>query len=148
MNNSQLITQISNNYGAQSVVIAVDYRKVFMRGLKIFYKSGTKIYNEKITDFVKRMENLGAGEIILTNIEKEGTFSGYDIDFIETITKTTSLPIVVNGGVNSIANMKKAIYEARASAVAGSSFFVYKNNNTNSILINYPRQYELKNELY
>ena len=141
------ITKIAEKYGVQSVVVSLDIKKHFLGGVRPYFVSGDKSINKDIVLWAKEVESLGAGEIILNNIDRAGTFSGLDMQLIEKVSSAVSIPLVPCGGVNSLEDMLKGV-KAGASAIAAGSFFVYKNNDTKSILINYPSQPELVNKIY
>ena len=94
------------------------------------------------------MGQLGAGELIIHSIDREGTFSGYDLETLKAVTDYVSIPIVALGGARDLGDFLLAIREGGASAVAASSIFVYKKNDPRSILINYPVQEDLMNHLF
>ena len=147
-NNIHLAKEISLTYGDQSVVASVDVSTSFLGKRKLCYKSGTKKINTNILEYCNKLVKNGVGEIIINNIDNEGTFTGYDIDLISEISKNISVPVIALGGASSIEDLLKVIKKGYASAVAASSMFVYKNNNPQSILINYPNQIDLKSNLY
>jgi cyclase len=146
-NNFKLIGEVAATYGAQSVVVSIDYMKSMFSGNKPYYFSGSKSNSIKMEDLAKKCEESGAGEIILHSIDNDGTFNGLDLDSIKLVSKNVTIPLVACGGLNSLSNAFDAI-NSGASAIAAGSFFVYKNNNTQSILINYPSQKELVDTIY
>jgi imidazole glycerol-phosphate synthase subunit HisF len=134
--NPKLITKISDVYGSQSVVISLDYKKKIWGSNKPYFYSGQKKKDIDLLKFTIELIDLGAGEIILNDIERDGTFAGYNFEIYNTM-KSMSVPIVLLGGCSGLINLKEAISNG-VKALAASSIFVYKNNNTQSILINYP----------
>jgi cyclase len=145
--NIKLIEKIANSYGSQSVVASIDVKRNFFGKKKIFSHNGTTNTKISLENFVSYLENYGIGEIFINNIEKEGTFSGFDLDLIKLVSGLVSVPVIANGGARDISDFLKA-YKNGASAVAASSTFVFKNNNTESILINYPSESNLIDEFY
>jgi len=137
LENPNLITQIANIYGAQSVVLSLDYKKNILGKLRPHFYSGKEYMKKDINTFALEMIDLGIGEIILQDIEKDGTFGGYNLEMISEL-KNLSIPIVAMGGCNSVSNMKEAL-KSGANAIAAGSLFVYRNNDPKSILINYPK---------
>jgi len=134
--NPEIVTRIANHYGAQSVVISLDYKKNVFGKLKPVFFSGKKSMNVSLVDFAKQMEERGAGEIVLHNVDREGTFSGYDLESLAEVVNATGIPVVPLGGARNITDMADAL-KAGAHAMAASGLFVFKNNDRNSILINY-----------
>ena len=92
------------------------------------------------------MEAAGAGEILLNSIDRDGTFGGYDEDLIKMVSSSISIPLVAVGGASLVNDFRKAIH-AGASAVAAGSMFVFQRPHR-AVLISYPSQEELKNEVY
>ncbi|MDP2175520.1 MAG: HisA/HisF-related TIM barrel protein [Bacteroidota bacterium] len=136
-NNPDIISKIAEVYGNQSVVVCLDYKKNIFGKWKCHYFSGTKSLSNDPRKLIESYIKKGAGEIIIHNIEKEGTFQGFDLQMISKLSNI-AVPIVALGGCNGIDDMKTIIQQG-ANAVASGSFFCYKNNNTQSILINYPQ---------
>lgn len=141
-----LITQIATVYGSQSVVVSVDVRKGFLGGYHVYTHNGKKKLSVSLVDYLKTIESLGAGEIILTHIDHEGTFNGYDFHLYEKAAGVLQIPLVANGGARSVDDFRQAVL-AGASAVAAGSFFVYKGRER-GILINYPTQQELTESIF
>jgi cyclase len=145
--NTKLIEQIAKIYGNQSVVVAIDVKKDFFGKKRPFIKSASEKIKTEVHKWAKTLENAGSGEIILTSVDHDGTFKGYDIDLIKKVSETVSIPVVANGGASKIEDFKMAIIDGGASAVAAGSLFVYKSQNR-GILINYPSQKELKEKIF
>lgn len=137
MDNPKLITQIANIFGSQSVVLSLDFKRNILGKIRPYFYSGKEFIKQDIKTFATQMIEYGIGEIILQDIEKDGTFVGYNLEMISEL-KDLSIPIVAMGGCNSIENMKEALTSG-ANAIAAGSFFIYRNNDPKSILINYPQ---------
>jgi len=147
LSNENLITQAAQIFGSQSLVASVDVRKDLFGKYCCFTNSGKNKVKLNIVDFVTKIEQLGAGEIVLTSIDREGTFKGYDLDLIKIVTESVNIPVVANGGAKLVDDFSNAIIKGGASAVAAGSLFVYKSENR-GVLINYPSQKELKEKLF
>lgn len=145
--NPDLITQASRKYGSSSVVVSMDIKKNFF-GTATVYVSGGRV-NTKMSPvgFASQAEKLGAGEIILNSIDREGTFSGFDIQLIRSVSENVRIPVIALGGAGSLQHFSQAIHEGRASAVAAGSYFVFQRPH-NAVLITYPEQSVLKQTLY
>ncbi|MGN6492515.1 MAG: AglZ/HisF2 family acetamidino modification protein [Agriterribacter sp.] len=141
-----LITQIARLFGSQSLVVSIDVKQTFLKGDKVYIKNGKKNTGISPIDFAKQMENAGAGEILLNNIQKDGTFSGYDTNLIQQIAKTVNIPVIALGGASDLKDFKAAI-ENGASAVAAGSMFVLQKPHR-AVLISYPAQKDLINHVY
>lgn len=137
-----LITQISSKYGNQSVIISVDIRKDIFGRSFVYTNCGEKNTKKNPLEFIKECENRGAGEILLTSINNEGTYSGYDLASIKSICETISIPIIANGGASCVSDMKDAILSG-ASAVAAGNMFIFRRPH-NAVLINYLDKSEIE----
>lgn len=130
-----LITQISNKYGSQSVIISVDIRRDWWGRSFVYTLCGECNTKKDPLKFIKECEDRGAGEILLTSINNEGTYAGYDLTSIKTISDSISIPVIANGGAGSVIDMKDAILNG-ASAVAAGNMFIYRRPH-NAVLVNY-----------
>lgn len=144
--NPDLIRQVSAMAGAQSVVVALDYRKDWLGSYQVYYTSGTQRATMKPVEFARYAESLGAGELLIQNIDREGSCKGYDLTLLHNIAHAVSIPVIFSGGAASTDDFLPAI-QAGASAVAAGAMFVYKGPNR-AVLINYPDQHQLKTRLY
>jgi cyclase len=142
-----LIQEAAEQYGSQSVLASVDIKKNLFGSYKPAFVSGDRIAKEGVVELAKKYQTYGAGEILLHNIDKDGTFGGLDEVLIKQVSAALSVPLIACGGVNSFENMLSGI-QAGASAIAAGSYFAYRNNDTRSILISYPSPKELKEKIY
>lgn len=144
--NPSLITAAAKLFGTQSIVVSIDVKTRFIKGTRVYTENGR--FNTGLTpvDFAKQMENAGAGEILLNNIDRDGTYSGYDVLLIREVSNSVQIPVIGIGGASDIDDLRTAI-ENGASAVAAGSMFVFQRPH-NAVLISYPTQQELKNKLY
>jgi len=142
----EVITEIARVYGNQAVVVAVDVRKNFWGKYEVFGVSGTVNHKKNPVDWVKEAEALGAGEILLTSIDREGTWKGLDTDLIRKITDSTSLPVVAHGGAGSLQHIGEAVKNGHASAVALGSMVVYQKQGL-GVLVNFPDKHLLEQQI-
>ena len=140
--NTDLIASIANVYGSQSVVVSIDVRKSWFGTYRLYGYSGTKKMNKVLKTFIDQIILAGSGEILLNNIDNDGTKEGYDLDLIREISELASVPIVSLGGAWEISDLKKGI-QAGASAVSAGSMFVYEGK-FNAVMINYPKYSEIE----
>ena len=136
----ELVEQSSRQFGAQSVVVVIDVRKggLFSKGPNVCYRGGSKTIQESPVDFARRMEGLGAGEILVQSIDQEGTRKGFDLDLIRSITDAVDIPVIASGGADTVEDFGRAVNEAGASAVAAGSIFVFQGRHR-AVLISYPK---------
>lgn len=135
--NTELISELASHYGSQSVVVVLDYEKKLFGESKPMFYSASKSTKLTVTDWAKRIEEAGAGEIILQSVKRDGTFEGYDIETLKSVSSSVNIPVVACGGARGAEDFKAAILAGGASAAAAGSHFVFKNNHRDSILINY-----------
>lgn len=141
--NPKFIKSAAENFGSSTVTISIDIKKNFFKKKKIYVKSGTKSVSINPLEFAKKMEDYGAGEIIINSIDKDGMMNGYDLETINSISSSVSIPVIASCGAGNLKDFKKAIL-SNASAVAAGSLFVY-HGPRKGILINYPENNELIN---
>ncbi|MES2618310.1 MAG: AglZ/HisF2 family acetamidino modification protein [Bacteroidota bacterium] len=142
IHNPQLITEITNIYGNQSVIVSIDVKKNLWGKYGIYSQNGTKKTELDIASFIKKLESMGAGELLVTNIDKEGTWTGPDIELIKSITSSVNIPVIAGGGCGSIQHIADAINLGKASAVAIGSMAVFQKKGM-GVLISFPSTAEL-----
>ena len=143
----ELITKISDAYGSQSMVVSIDVKKNWLGKYKVFTENGSVNTDQDPVQFAKKCEALGAGEILLNSIDRDGTYKGYDTELLKAVSSSVTIPVVVCGGASDIQDFRKAVTEGGASAVSAGSMFVFQRPH-NAVLISYPSQQALKEELY
>lgn len=104
--NPKLIEKISKRFGAQCVTVTIEVNKVSENRWEVFTHNGTKRTNIEVKDWIKRVIELGAGEVILNSIEKDGTKNGFDIDLINISKNVCSVPFVISGGLAKSEHIK------------------------------------------
>ena len=144
--NFNLLTEASKIFGSQSIVVSIDIKKNLFGNYQLLKNSGNKRIKYSLVEYVKKIEEHGAGEIIVNSIDRDGTYLDYSYELIRTLSKEVDIPIVACGGANGIKSFLNAI-KSGASAVAAGSLFVYTGK-TKGILINYPSQAQLQTELF
>ena len=127
--------------GSQSVVAAIDVKKVMLRGNRAMIACGSKDTGRDPVTLAKQCERAGAGEILLTSVDREGTRDGYDVELIRAVAKAVHIPVVANGGAGKVSDFAAAV-RAGASAVAAGTMFVFIGSQR-GVLINYPSPKEL-----
>lgn len=141
-----LVGETAKIFGSQSVIASVDVKKNIFRKNNAYKISGSTKINLSINDYISQLEQAGVGEFFINSIDKDGTYSGYDLELIKQISSMVSTPIVACGGASSMDSFLPAIKNG-ASALAAGSMFVYTGS-TRGILINYPKQDDLVNKVY
>ena len=141
-----LIQQAAKWAGSQSVVVSVDTKKNTWGTYKVYTQNATINQGIHPVEFVKRMESEGAGELLLQDISRDGTFSGYALDLINEISGAVKIPVVACSGAASLPDFAGAV-KAGAAAVAAGSMFVLQRPHR-AVLINYPSQQELQSQVF
>jgi cyclase len=119
-----VMTEIAHSLGSQAVVAAVDVRREQFGGWTAYTHCGSKCTNAPAADWARACVEHGAGEILLTSIEREGTMQGYDLDLIRQVRAAVNVPVVAHGGAGTYEHMRQAI-EAGADAVAAGAMFQF-----------------------
>ncbi|MFV8352520.1 AglZ/HisF2 family acetamidino modification protein [Flavobacterium sp. XS2P14] len=146
LNNPKLITEISDRVGAQSVIVVLDVKKKLLGGYEVYTHNGKKATGINPFKFVEEAQKLGAGEIVINSIDKDGVMKGYDLDLIDKVREKITLPMTVLGGAGSLSDIEKVIDQHGVIGVAAGSLFVFKGP-YKAVLINYPTQLE-KNRIF
>lgn len=118
----KLVGQIAKLYGSQSVVASIDVKKIG-DSWRCFSHAGRKDTGYEVKEWAREMYDRGAGEILLTSIDRDGTYKGYDLPLIETVVQAVNMPVIASGGAGNYQDMIDAVLKAGASAVAAASIF-------------------------
>lgn len=137
------ITELAEHFGNQSIIASIDVKKNIFGKYQVYSNSGTKKHKIDPVAWAQKLEQLGAGEILLTAIHQEGTWKGFDIDIIEKISNAVNIPVISNGGSASIDDIGKAVRLGGASAVSLGSMVVYQSKGM-GVLVNFPEKQKLK----
>lgn len=143
--NEMLVKEASSVFGNQSIVISIDIKKDMWGRYNVFTRSGKSKQKIDMITAVKKMQDLGAGEIILNNIDRDGTMQGYDLDPIDKLSKIIEVPLVALGGAATIDDFVAAIHHG-AAAVSAGSMFVFQGIHK-GVLISYITSDTLENKL-
>ncbi len=121
--NSKVVEESSKKFGSQCIVVAIDAKKNG-KNWEIFTHGGRNSTGIDAIQFAKKMEESGAGELLVTSMDKDGTQSGYDIDLMKKISSNVNIPVIASGGVGTLDHLAEGI-SAGASAVLAASIFHY-----------------------
>lgn len=140
----EIVRQAVEIFGSQSIVATIDLQRPLFRSTYIIKThSGTIKRSLKLSQIVSYCENLGIGEIIINNINQEGTWEGFDIDLLKTITASAKVPVVALGGAGSLKDIQEAVDDGGASAVCIGSMAVFQSKGM-GVLIKFPKSSELE----
>lgn len=118
-----LITEVAERFGAQCVVVSIDAKRKAGGGWTVHTHSGTRDTGVDAVEWAARAEELGAGELLLTSIDQDGTMKGYDVELTRAVTRNASVPVIASGGAGSYEHMADVLLEGGASAVAAAAMF-------------------------
>jgi imidazole glycerol-phosphate synthase subunit HisF len=136
------VKRASEEYGSSTIVVSLDIKKRRFRGNQIVTHGGSKSTNIDPVELAQKMEENGAGELIINSVDNDGTMMGYDLEMIKSIACSVTIPVVAAGGAGKLQDLRLAVDDAYASAVAAGSMFVY-HGERKAVLINYPSIEEL-----
>lgn len=127
INRPELVSEAAEKFGSQCVVVAIDAKKREDGTGWNIYKNGGRIdVGMDAVEWAKRVEALGAGEILLTSMDKDGTKSGYDLELTRTIAEAVSIPVIASGGAGTLEHFYEALTEGKADAALAASLFHFK----------------------
>jgi len=142
INNPQLITETAKAFGTQCVVVSIDVKKNFWGKPEVYGDRATQSTKENPVGFARRMEDLGAGELLLTSVDREGTWEGFDIELVGKISNAVKIPVIAHGGGGKLGDIQDVVKFGKAAAVALGSLVVYQKKGM-GVLINFPKRKNL-----
>ena len=142
----ELVTEIAEKFGSQAVIVGIDVKKKLFGGYALYSHSGRKKQPISPIDWAIKVQQLGAGEILLTSIDNEGTWSGFDTELVRLIASAVDIPVIANGGAKDIASIQAVVKNTSVSAVALGSMVVYQSKGM-GVLVNFPDKIELEQAL-
>ena len=123
--NPKIIRDASNNFGSQAIVVSIDVLRIDEENYDIYIECGQKKVDLILIDWLKKIEDLGAGEILIQSINLDGTGKGYDVNLIKTISENVNIPVIGCSGAGSFEDYAECI-NAGASAVAAANIWHFK----------------------
>jgi cyclase len=142
LDNPGLVTQLAQRFGSQSVMVSIDVKRSWMGRPQLYCAAKERSLDIDWVEWALRLVNLGAGEVLLNAVDKDGTLRGPDLTLIRQLSEVLSVPLIAVGGVSSLDDIKAAV-DAGASAVAAGAFFVYHGPHR-AVLITYPEYSKLE----
>jgi cyclase len=125
VNNPQLVADASAKVGAQCIVVAVDAKQTSPGRWEVFTHGGRKNTGLDAIDWVRQVESLGAGEILLTSMDRDGTKAGFDLALTRAVADAVGIPVIASGGVGTLQHLADGVTQGRADAVLAASIFHY-----------------------
>ncbi len=135
--NPNLLTEIARQYGSQAVIASIDVKTGFLGKQVVRTQSGRHNTHRDPVDWAKEVEGHGAGEILLTSIDREGTWEGFDLELVKRVSDAVSIPVIAHGGCGCVSDINKVVKQANASAVGLGSMVVFQKKGM-GVLVNFP----------
>jgi imidazole glycerol-phosphate synthase subunit HisF len=135
--NMFLISDIANHFGSQAIIVSIDVKKNIWQNQTVWSHSGKQNTKKDPALWAKEVEQMGAGEILLTSIDREGTWSGFDLDLVRNIANSVNIPVIAHGGAGNPEHIRQVVFQGKASAVALGSMVVYQKEGM-GVLVNMP----------
>jgi imidazole glycerol-phosphate synthase subunit HisF len=140
---SKIIKEAVKIAGSQSIVVSMDVKKSLFSGYEVYIQNGKiKTKLDPVT-YAKKMEDCGAGEIIVNSIDREGTGKGYDLELLKMVTEAVNIPVVGLGGAGCLQHMADAKNQTNVSGLAAGDLFIFHGKHK-AVLITYPKYVELE----
>lgn len=122
--NPDFITQAASRFGDQCIVVSIDYKADEFGRKRVYGRGGTTETSHDPVEFAQRMQDLHAGEILMSSIDRDGMMNGYDLELISELSNRLSIPLIASSGAGSLDDCKSAL-DAGASAITISSMFIF-----------------------
>ena len=121
--NKSIIKKSAENFGSQCIVIAIDAKKISENKWEVFSNGGRNPSGKDAISYAKEVEELGAGEILLTSMDRDGTKKGYDLELTKQISSSVNIPVIASGGVGKLDHLYDGFKKGKASAALAASIF-------------------------
>lgn len=125
VHNPQLVADSASRFGSQCIVVAIDAKKVSENKWEVFTHGGRKTTGLDAIEWAKKMVNLGAGEILLTSMDRDGTKNGFDLALTRAVSDAVNVPVIASGGVGNLEHLADGVSKGGADAVLAASIFHY-----------------------
>lgn len=142
----QFITKVAEYFGNQAVIASIDIKKNILGNHLVFTNNGIEKTKLEPISWAQKLEELGAGELLVTSMDRDGIWEGFDVKIIKKISESVSIPVIANGGAGSVQHIGDVVINGRASAVALGSMVVYQKKGM-GVLVNFPDKEELEKQL-
>jgi cyclase len=144
--NPKFISEIAQYYGSQAIIASIDVKKSFFGQNTVRYFGTRRKATYTPVAWAQELERLGAGEILLTAVDREGTWEGFDLELTKEVADAVSIPVIAHGGAGSSQHICEAVQQANASAVALGSMVVFQKKGM-GVLVNFPDKALIENAL-
>ena len=131
--NPQLISEISQRFGSQCMVLSIEAKQVDPNKWEVYVDNGRERTGLNVVDWIKKGVDLGAGEILLTSVDREGTRKGFDIPLLQAVTQEVSVPVIASGGMGKPEDMIDAVLQGKTDAIAMADILHYERSSIDDI---------------
>jgi cyclase len=146
VDNPPLISEMAQHFGSQAVIVSIDVKRDFWGHYQVRTRAGTRNTHRDPVASAQEAEALGAGERLLTSIDREGTWAGFDIELTKAVADAVRIPVIAHGGAGSLDDIAEVVDTAGASAVALGSMVVFQKKGM-GVLVNFPEPEQLARRL-
>ena len=133
VHNPDLIKECADRFGSQATVLAIDAKKRENKSWQVYVYGGRKPVELDALEWAQQAEAMGAGEILLTSMDRDGTKIGFDIDLTRTISKAVSIPVIASGGCGELQHFSQVFTDGYADAALAASIFHYRENSIREV---------------
>jgi imidazole glycerol-phosphate synthase subunit HisF len=144
--NPSFIKSASDTFGSSSIVVSIDVKRNLFGKNMVYAYSGRRNTGLDPVEYAKQVEEMGAGEILLNSIDRDGTMQGYDVELVKKLSDAVTIPVVACGGAGKLKDINEVLDKGGASAAAAGSLFVFHGRHR-AVLISYPSKHELEGTL-
>jgi cyclase len=141
----EFISDVVQQFGSQSVVASIDIKKNFLGKQGVYSHSKNKIIGYSIEKTIADLEQVGIGELLINDVDRDGTMSGYDLNLVKQCAQVATVPVIMSGGLSGIGEMRK-LYDLGISAAAGGAYFIFQGAKR-GILVTYPEEDKITKKL-
>jgi cyclase len=138
----EFVRRAADTFGSQCIVVSIDVKKNWRGIFEVYARCGRDRWRRDPVAWAQEAERLGAGEILLTSIDRDGTMEGYDLPLVRSVADAVSIPVIACGGAGNVQHFAEAVDEGHASAVAAGAFFLFFGPRR-TVLITYPTDEQL-----
>lgn len=142
LDNLELVREAAEVFGSQSVVVTLDAKKTLFGKYTVRRHRGREDTKQPVTEIAQRMQEQGAGELVVCSIDRDGTWAGFDLELIRQVTSNVTIPVIATGGAGKLDDLRAAVKQAGASAVAIGSMAMFQGKDL-GVLIRFPKPTEL-----
>jgi cyclase len=139
----EFLSEAAAKYGSQSIVASIDVRRGLFGGQQVVTRSGRHKVSGDPVGYARKMQEVGAGEILLYAVDRDGTWQGFDLELVAAVVRAVSVPVIASGGAGSLSDISAVVHTAGASAVALGSMTVFQAKGL-GVLINFPKRLDLE----